>query len=95
MMDKKKLRSTLRKKHRQAVLEEMVRQKVAAPGKPLDGEKLRAVAEPYSKQTAQIAYEIALDDAGKSASKGSKSSSGGSGKEKKKKHGFFGIFKKK
>mmetsp|Transcript_13552 Transcript_13552/g.25865 ORF Transcript_13552/g.25865 Transcript_13552/m.25865 type:complete len:385 (+) Transcript_13552:328-1482(+) len=95
MMDKKKLRSTLRKKHRQAVLEEMVRQKVANPDKPLDQEKIRAVAEPYSKQTAQIAYEIALEDAGESVSKGIKSSGGSGGEKKKKKGGLFGMFKKK
>lgn len=92
MMDKKKVRSTLRKNHRQAVLEETVRQKMAASGKPLDWEKIRAAAEPYSKEAAQIAYDIALEDAGE---KSGKSRTGDGGKKKKKKGGLFGLFKKK
>lgn len=91
-LDTKKRRSTLRKKHREAILQEMVRQKTSGD-KKLDWEKIRAVAEPYSKETAQIAYEIALQDAGKKVPK--KKSSDGDGDGKKKKGGFFGIFKKK
>ena len=89
MLDTEKRRSTLRKKHRAAVLEEMVRQKTSGK-KHLDWEKIRAAAEPYSKETAQIAHEIALKDAGKTVPKKAKTSQG-----KKKGGGLFGIFKGK
>lgn len=92
-LDTKRRRATLRKNHREAVLQEMVRQKTGG-SKKLDWEKIRSAAEPYSKETAQIAYEIAMEDAGKPVSK-SKSSSKSSGGKTKKKGGLFGIFKKK
>ena len=91
MMDTQKRRSNLRKKHRAAVLEEMVRQKTSGT-KELDWEKIRAAAEPYSKETAQIARDIALEDAGKSVPK----KSGGKATDGKKKGGgLFGLFKGK
>lgn len=95
MLDTKKVRANLRKKHRQAVLTEMVRQKTSGGGKQgLDWEKIRAAAEPYSKETAQIAYEIALQDAGKPVPKHHHKSHKG-GDSSKKKKGLFGMFKKK
>ena len=66
----------------------MVRQKTSGQ-KELDWEKIRAVAEPYSKETAEIAYEMALQDAGKHLPKKPKSEG------KKKGGGIFGLFKKK
>lgn len=74
----------------------MVRQKTSnnnsGKKQALDWDRIRAVAEPYSKETAQIAYEIALQDAGKPVPKKGKTSSDGNNK---KKGGFFGLFKGK
>ena len=97
MMDTKRVRAALRRKHRQAVLTEMVRQKTADNynGK-LNWERICAVAEPYSKQTAQIAYDLALQDAGEAPSRKSKAFKDKSlSSSKKKKGGLFGLFKKK
>lgn len=88
MLDTDRRRSTLRKKHRAAVLEEMVRQKTSG-NKTLDWEKIRAAAEPFSTETAEMARHIALEDAGKPVPKKAKTSNG------KKKGGLFGLFKGK
>jgi hypothetical protein len=104
MMDTKHARRALRKKHRHAVLTEMVRQKTQSSYQrgTLDWEKIRAVAEPYSKETAEMARIIGLQDAGepipKSLNKSKKSSVLDNDKDKKsskKKGELFGLFKKK
>lgn len=90
MLDTHRRRATLRKKHRAAVLEEMVKQKTENGNSELDWEKIRAAAEPYSKETAQIAHQIALEDAGMSVPKKAKATAG-----KKKGGGLFCMFKGK
>jgi hypothetical protein len=92
-LDTQKRRHKLRKGHRAAVLQEMVRQKMDnGSGKELDWDRIQKVAEPFSKQSAQIAYEMALADAGKPVPRKGK---GTEAKKKKKKGGLFGMFKKK
>lgn len=98
MMDTKKVRAALRKKHRHAVLTEMVRQKTQPSYEgALDWDKIRAVAEPYSNETAEIARNMGLQDAGKPVpkAKSTKKSVLDQGKSKKKGGGLFGLFKKK
>jgi hypothetical protein len=89
-LDTQKRRHKLRKGHRTAVLQEMIRQKLDGDGKKeLDWNRIRKVAEPFSKQSAQIAYEMALADAGKPVPRKGK---GTEAKKKKKKGGLFGLF---